>query len=67
MARALYLLMTRNILYTAITRGKKIVVLVGDENIMYKMIENSYRQRRNSRLAQYLVEAYSFFEEEDDK
>ncbi|MGF0040046.1 SF1B family DNA helicase RecD2 [Peptoniphilaceae bacterium SGI.131] len=67
MARAPYLLMTRNILYTAITRGKKIVVLVGDENIMYKMIENSYRQRRNSRLAQYLAEAYSFFEEEDDK
>lgn len=35
------MLMTRNLLYTAITRAKKLVVLVGDENMIYKMVDNN--------------------------
>ncbi|MDO5718059.1 MAG: ATP-dependent RecD-like DNA helicase [Tissierellia bacterium] len=46
-----YLLLTRNILYTAITRAKSLVVLVGDLNILRKMIQNNTIAKRNSSLA----------------
>ena len=32
-------LMTRNLLYTGITRAKNLLVLVGSKDIIYKMIE----------------------------
>lgn len=60
-----YMLLSRNILYTAITRGKQIVVLVGDEMIMNRMIENNFRQNRNSTLAYFLRKSYEFYEEND--
>ena len=60
-----YMLLTRNILYTAITRGKTAVVLVGDERIMNRMIQNNYRQERNSSLAYFLQKTYSFYKDED--
>lgn len=50
MATSPYMLLTRNILYTGITRGKSLVVLVGNQEIMNKMIENSYKKPRNSSL-----------------
>ncbi|MDO5026723.1 MAG: ATP-dependent RecD-like DNA helicase [Tissierellia bacterium] len=57
-----YMLLSRNILYTAITRAKKLVVLVGSERVMKSMIENNFRQNRNSSLAYFLKVKYSFFE-----
>lgn len=57
-----YMLLSRNILYTAITRGKSLVVLVGDERIMYQMIQNNFRKKRNSSLDYYLKKAYKFYE-----
>lgn len=45
-----YMLMTRNLIYTAITRAKKIVVLVGNPKYLYYMIENNPDDRRNSSL-----------------
>lgn len=60
-----YMLLSRNILYTAITRGKELVVLVGDEGIMNRMIENNFRQNRNSTLAYFLRKSYAFYEEND--
>ena len=50
MARAPYMLLTRNLLYTGITRAKSLVVLVGDEGIMRYMIGNNFRKKRNSSL-----------------
>lgn len=44
------LLMTRNLLYTAITRAKSLVVLVGSENVMAHYINNNNVQRRFSGL-----------------
>ena len=44
------LLMTRNLLYTAITRAKNIVVLVGQEDIIKTYIDNDNIQRRFSGL-----------------
>lgn len=44
------LLMTRNLLYTAITRAKNLVVLVGQEDIIQIYINNDNIQRRFSGL-----------------
>ena len=44
------LLMTRNILYTAITRAKSLVVLVGREDIVKRFVDNDNIQRRFSSL-----------------
>ena len=39
------MLMTRDVLYTAITRAKELLILVGDDQTAYQMIDN-YRQSR---------------------
>lgn len=44
------LLMTRNLLYTAITRAKKLVVLVGKEEVLKKFVDNDNIQPRYSGL-----------------
>jgi len=48
------ILMTRNLLYTAVTRAKKMVVLVGDEEALYKMIGNKRETLRYSGLSDKL-------------
>lgn len=44
------MLLTRNLFYTAITRARKLVVLVGDERYMYMMIKNNIIAKRYSSL-----------------
>lgn len=51
-----YMLLTRNLIYTAITRAKNIVVLVGDPKYLYYMIHNNPDDRRNSSLDQRIKE-----------
>ena len=48
------MLYTRNLLYTAITRAKDRVILVGDPFIMRQMIANTHTQVRYTGLAQRL-------------
>ena len=43
-------LLTRNILYTAITRAKKLLVIVGSSEILHSMVVNNTRGRRYSAL-----------------
>lgn len=43
-------LMTRGVLYTAITRARELFVLVGDENVVSSMAANNRQQRRYSGL-----------------
>jgi len=43
-------LMNRNLLYTALTRAKKLVVLIGREEVLYRMIQNDSRAKRFSGL-----------------
>ena len=52
------LLYHRNLLYTAITRAKKCVTLVGDEHTFYEMIENQSEQKRYTSLAEAIRERY---------
>ena len=48
------MLMTRNLLYTAVTRAKRLVVVVGREACMRAMVDNNYIDRRFSALDQRL-------------
>ena len=47
-------LMTRNLLYTAVTRAKEMVVLVGDEDVVLGMVGNKRETLRYSGLADRL-------------
>jgi len=45
---------SRNLLYTAITRAKRAVVLVGDKQNVIKMIKNNYTEKRHTALTLFL-------------
>lgn len=48
------MLMTRNLLYTAVTRAKKLVVIVGREGCVRQMVDNNHILRRYSGFEQRL-------------
>ena len=50
-----YIMLQRNLLYTAITRAKKLVVLVGSRKALAIAIRNNKVQRRYTGLADRLV------------
>ena len=50
------MLMTRNLLYTAVTRARKCVTLVGDERTFTQMIDNTMEQKRYTALAARIQE-----------
>ncbi len=53
------MLMNRNLLYTAITRARSLVVLIGDPAVMYEMIDNVQEARRYTTLALRIRETYA--------
>lgn len=54
-----YMLQTRNLLYTAVTRAKKLVVICGGQKTMQRMIRNNETARRNSLLLQLIEKEFS--------
>ncbi|MGP1487587.1 MAG: SF1B family DNA helicase RecD2 [Peptoanaerobacter stomatis] len=48
------MLMTRKILYTAITRAKKLLIIISSNSNIKKMVDNIYEEERNSTLMQKL-------------
>ncbi|MBN1381568.1 MAG: ATP-dependent RecD-like DNA helicase [Deltaproteobacteria bacterium] len=50
-----YLLLQRNLIYTAVTRGKKLVVIVGTKKALAIAVRNNKTQRRFTRLRQRLA------------
>ncbi|MFO7974888.1 MAG: ATP-dependent RecD-like DNA helicase [Candidatus Hydrogenedentota bacterium] len=50
-----YLLLQRNILYTAVTRASKLVVIVGDPKAVRLAVRNIRQTKRNTRLADRLA------------
>jgi len=52
-----YLMMQRNLLYTGITRGKKLVVLVGNRKALGMAVHRIGADQRLTSLSQRLVEA----------
>lgn len=57
------LLQTRNLLYTAITRAKENIVLVGDKNVMNNMIRNNTINSRYSNLENRIKHFYGLVED----
>ena len=56
MCSAPHILLTRNLLYTAITRAEKRVILVGKEDIIREMVSNSRQTERYTGLSSILKE-----------
>lgn len=50
------MLFNRNLLYTAVTRAKSCVVIVGNENMVKFMIDNKNEQSRYSRLGEQIMD-----------
>ncbi len=47
-------LMTRNLLYTAITRAKSLVVIEGTKESAAKMVKNNYTAKRDTLLSEFI-------------
>ena len=53
------MLATRNLLYTGVTRGKRVVVLVGSQNKLEGMVDNNRIKERHSGLVYRLRRIFS--------
>ena len=49
------MLLTRNLLYTAITRAKKLLIIIGAQNVVERMIQNYDSKKRNTGLEYKLI------------
>ena len=49
-----YMLLQRNLVYTGVTRGKKLVVLVGESRALHMAVKNNRTRKRHTRLARRL-------------
>ena len=56
MMQTSYMLLNRNLLYTAITRAKKLVVLLGEKRIIKTMIDNNNSSKRFTKLSYRIKE-----------
>jgi exodeoxyribonuclease V alpha subunit len=50
-----YLLLQRNLLYTGITRGKKLVILIGTKKALAIAVKNNKQQQRFTLLKERLI------------
>lgn len=51
------MLLTKNLLYTAVTRAKRMVVLVGSKQNIFRMVKNKSTLTRNTLLKTFLIES----------
>lgn len=49
-----YMILTRNLLYTAVTRAKRMVMLVGSAENVAKMVGNNYTKKRHTMLRDFI-------------
>ena len=54
MTTAAPMLLTRNLIYTAITRAERMVILLGDKSVFARMVENDRQVVRNTGLCLFL-------------
>ena len=48
------MLLTRNLLYTGMTRAKKLLIIIGNRNLVEYMINNADIKKRNTGLEEQL-------------
>lgn len=51
------MILTRNLIYTAVTRAKKMVVIVGEKQYLHRMVANKYTATRYTLLKRLLLTA----------
>ena len=61
------MLLTRGVLYTAITRARSLLVIVGDRQVLERMVANDRQTRRYSGLRVRLTGELRPLEEENDR
>ena len=49
------MLLTRNLIYTAMTRAKKLLIVIGSQNVVNYMIQNNTTRQRNTGLKFKLI------------
>ena len=49
-----FVMLQRNLLYTGVTRAKKILVLIGEKKAVFYAIKNEKTAERNTKLAERL-------------
>ena len=50
------MVLSKNLLYTAVTRAKEMVVLIGNKETYEKMAKNKYTERRLTALVEFINE-----------
>lgn len=55
LGRSSPMLLTRNLVYTAVTRAKKMVVIIGEESVLRYAIQNNYTAKRYSLLRHLIL------------
>lgn len=61
------MLLSRNLLYTAVTRARKLVVLVGAQSIIERMVDNNREVCRFSSLGHRIRNHYEFIKREEGR
>lgn len=51
-------MLDRSLLYTAVTRGKSLVIIIGSKHLFEKAIKNSMSRKRNTCLKEKIIEAF---------
>lgn len=59
-----FVMLQRNLLYTGVTRAKKILVLIGEKKAVFYAVGNETTTGRNTKLAEYLAKNSKREEEE---
>ncbi|MBO5105806.1 MAG: ATP-binding domain-containing protein [Clostridia bacterium] len=52
-------LLYRNLLYTAVTRAKKLLIVVGSSDVLLSMVENNRKSLRYTTLNKRLKDAFA--------
>lgn len=53
------IMLQRNLVYTGITRARKLFVMVGDTHALFLSVKNAVTTKRNTRLAQRIQDAFA--------
>jgi len=56
------LLQYRNLLYTAVTRAKQLLIVVGNEQVIKNMVDNNKRSNRYSGLKHLIIKYFDYIE-----
>ncbi len=51
------MLLTRNLLYTGMTRAKKLLIIIGNKNLIECMIDNYEMKKRNTGLKYKMLDS----------